>query len=155
MDEQRELLSHAKEETSFCVLFALQLHAPDLWAPVVEGSRRTEDLVVGLPLGLAKLVINRCWQWAACHSSVATSTHSPTLLIFGHPVWRGVGRSENLLLGMLLGLAKPAINRSSQRAIERVVMNDFQPLFHIYVELGCPGRRSTWCPPALSKPLGR
>eukprot|EP00061_Rhincodon_typus_P018406 g47568.t1 len=35
----------------------------------------------------------------------------PMLLIFGHPVQRGADKTEDLLVGLLLGLAKLAINR--------------------------------------------
>eukprot|EP00061_Rhincodon_typus_P017740 g46578.t1 len=61
------------------------------------------------------------------------SLRDPTLLIFGHPVWRGAGRSEDLLVGLLLGLAKLAINRSRQQAVEGVIMADCLPLFRGYV----------------------
>eukprot|EP00061_Rhincodon_typus_P014802 g42104.t1 len=43
---------------------------------------------------------------------------SPMLLIFGHPVRRGAGRPDDLLVGLFLGLAKLVINRSRQRAVE-------------------------------------
>eukprot|EP00061_Rhincodon_typus_P012925 g38982.t1 len=56
-------------------------------------------------------------------------TDSPTLLIFGHLVRRGAGRSEDLLFGLLLGLAKLAINRFRQWAMERTVTADSLPLF--------------------------
>eukprot|EP00061_Rhincodon_typus_P003729 g20831.t1 len=54
----------------------------------------------------------------------------PMLLIFGHPVRRGVGRLEDLLVGLLLGLA---INKSRQWTMEGVIMADCLPIFHAYV----------------------
>eukprot|EP00061_Rhincodon_typus_P014810 g42114.t1 len=57
---------------------------------------------------------------------------SPTLLIFGHLVWREMGRSEDLLMGLLLGLAKLVINRSRQRAVEGVMTANCLPLFRSY-----------------------
>eukprot|EP00061_Rhincodon_typus_P010090 g34113.t1 len=53
----------------------------------------------------------------------------PRLLIFGHPLWRGAGRSQDLLMGLLLGLAKLAIYRPRQR----VVVANCLPLFCGYV----------------------
>eukprot|EP00061_Rhincodon_typus_P006164 g26509.t1 len=57
----------------------------------------------------------------------------PTLLIFGHPVRRGVGRSEDLLMGLLMGLAKLLINRSRQQATKGVIMAECLPLVRGYV----------------------
>ena len=54
---------------------------------------------------------------------------SPTLLIYGHPVQRGTGKEEDLLVNLLLGLAGRAIYRSRQRAIEGVVQPDYLPLY--------------------------
>ena len=34
---------------------------------------------------------------------------SPTLLIYGHPVQRGTGKEEDLLVNLFLGLARCAI----------------------------------------------
>eukprot|EP00061_Rhincodon_typus_P014404 g41398.t1 len=56
-----------------------------------------------------------------------------TLPIFGHPVWRGAGRSEDLLVALLLGLAQLVMNRSRQRAMEGVIMVNYLPLFCGYV----------------------
>eukprot|EP00061_Rhincodon_typus_P015107 g42603.t1 len=67
----------------------------------------------------------------------------PTFLISGFPVQRGVGRMEDLLVGLLLGLAKLAINRSRQQARKGVIMADCLPLYCGNIELGCPWKRST------------
>ena len=58
---------------------------------------------------------------------------SPTLLIYGHLVQRGEGRDGDLLVNLLLGLAKRAIYRSRQRAIEGDVHPDCLPLYRGYV----------------------
>eukprot|EP00061_Rhincodon_typus_P006634 g27474.t1 len=55
------------------------------------------------------------------------------LLVFGHPVRRGAGRLENLLMGLLLGLARLAITRSRQQAMEGVILASCLPLLHGYV----------------------
>eukprot|EP00061_Rhincodon_typus_P006406 g27017.t1 len=68
------------------------------------------------------------------HSLLCYWLHfSPTLLIFGYPVWRGVGRLVDLLVDLLLGLAKLAIHRCRQWAMEGVVMTNCLPLFCGYV----------------------
>eukprot|EP00061_Rhincodon_typus_P007552 g29362.t1 len=51
------------------------------------------------------------------------------LLVFEHPVWRGKSQSEDILMALLLGLAKLATNRSRQRALEGVIMANCLPLF--------------------------
>eukprot|EP00061_Rhincodon_typus_P011341 g36279.t1 len=53
----------------------------------------------------------------------------PRHLIFGRPVQRGVGRSEDLLMALLLGLARLAVNRSRQQAMEGLISTDCLPLF--------------------------
>ena len=58
---------------------------------------------------------------------------SPTLLIYGHLVRRGVGRDGDLLVNLLLGLARRAINSSRQRAIDGDVRPDCLPLYRGYV----------------------
>eukprot|EP00061_Rhincodon_typus_P010857 g35456.t1 len=57
----------------------------------------------------------------------------PMLLIFGHLIWRGAGRLEELLMGLLLGLDKLGINRSKQWAVGAVICADCLSLFHSYV----------------------
>eukprot|EP00061_Rhincodon_typus_P010959 g35626.t1 len=47
--------------------------------------------------------------------------HSPMLLIFRHLVQRGAGRLEDLLVGLHLGLARLAIDRSRQQAMEGLI----------------------------------
>eukprot|EP00061_Rhincodon_typus_P018093 g47118.t1 len=54
------------------------------------------------------------------------------LLIIGHPVRRGVGRLEDLM-SLPQGLAKLAINRSWQWAMEEVVTANCLLLFCDYV----------------------
>eukprot|EP00061_Rhincodon_typus_P016661 g44991.t1 len=67
---------------------------------------------------------------------------SPMLLIVGHLVRRGAGRSEYLLVGLFLGLAKLAINRSRQRATEGIVSADWLPLFRGYARVQVSLERS-------------
>eukprot|EP00061_Rhincodon_typus_P016285 g44416.t1 len=50
------------------------------------------------------LVINQLVAFVLC----------PTLLIFGHPVWRGRAGQRISLVGLLLGLAKLVINKRQQ-----------------------------------------
>jgi len=58
---------------------------------------------------------------------------SPTLLIYRHPVQRGVGKAEEILVNLLLDLAKYTIYRSRHRATEEVIRPDCLPLFHGYI----------------------
>eukprot|EP00061_Rhincodon_typus_P015230 g42790.t1 len=54
----------------------------------------------------------------------------PLLLIFGHT---GVGRLEDLLMGLHLDLARLAINRSMQWAGQGVISVNYMPFFRGYV----------------------
>eukprot|EP00061_Rhincodon_typus_P007673 g29608.t1 len=47
-----------------------------------------------------------------------------------HLMLRGVGRLEDLFMGLLLGLARLAINRSRQRTAEGIIYADCLTLFH-------------------------
>ncbi|XP_051881424.1 dynein axonemal heavy chain 6-like [Pristis pectinata] len=58
---------------------------------------------------------------------------SPTLLIYGHPVWRGAGHAGDLLVGLLLGLAKQAIHASRWRAAEGSGQSACLPVFRAYM----------------------
>eukprot|EP00061_Rhincodon_typus_P009737 g33464.t1 len=90
------------------------------------------------------LVINQSVDCTLCNRLVPLGplpgfiADIPTLLIFGHLVQRGAGKLEDLLMGLLLGLAKLVINRSKQRAMDGVIMADCLPRFHGYVRARAP-----------------
>eukprot|EP00061_Rhincodon_typus_P011423 g36413.t1 len=55
------------------------------------------------------------------------------MTLHGHLVQRGAGRLEDLLVGLLLGLAKLTINRSRQQVVEGAILADCPLLFCGYV----------------------
>eukprot|EP00061_Rhincodon_typus_P012741 g38659.t1 len=70
---------------------------------------------------------------------------NPILLIYRHLVSQGVDKSISLLVALLLGLAKMAINRSRQQAKQQLVVPDCLPLFRGYVCARVSWRGTTWC----------
>eukprot|EP00061_Rhincodon_typus_P015272 g42857.t1 len=91
---------------------------------VAAGVTRVGDVLSGGGLG---------WMLPQELAHRATVDVRPRFLIFGHPAPRRVGRSEDLLMGLLLGLAKLVINRSRQGAVEGVIMADCLPFFRGYI----------------------
>eukprot|EP00061_Rhincodon_typus_P010851 g35446.t1 len=88
------------------------------WEPVPHNLSRIQDFII--------VSFKICETAGPLH-------FSPMLLIFGHPVWRRVGRSKDFRVGRLLGLAKLVINRFRQWAMEGVIIADCLPLFRGYV----------------------
>eukprot|EP00061_Rhincodon_typus_P011903 g37271.t1 len=73
-----------------------------------------------------------CQDLITVWNMVDLQPHTPDLWAHGTE-W--AGRSEDPLVGLLIGLAKLAISRSQQQAMEGFIMSDCLPLFCGYIHI--------------------